>query len=655
MGAPGPRPDLTVISARDAAFANAATLIDVVDARRWRGGHCVLELPRDHAHVSLRSPDGAELRCSLVGEESSLSGGELRLLLIEAAEHPQLPTTSFRLAPIAARGDLERLARDQIIRSGQKLVWAISQRRQSERRDGATALIRISPAQRAFPTHQSRIVLESIEPPVGRGASTLKAPFAIMESWLSENGAPCPALRLRIPNAPDQNALMLSRTAIVLVLHQRRRFRDWLRERREAGEPVADPLDCDDVRQATGHALERPEAVEADGSIIVHNLQNVIANLETGSFDGLFVTRLPEGGAESGAVVDIHFFGAALGDDVGLVSTAADAGDFGVVPSDPGGAPHARLFRVESDGLRPRKMTDEDGLLDEILRNAADEERGATAGPTRSNGDRATSVQGRREKLIGAFNASLASAGHAGRFEAARFWDIFEPILMSSFVALATDATPEARAVLARIGGYDAYRRDPSLAQAALRRHELAKGLDEEGFREYCGAAAPLPHRFVAACGLSGLVTASADLLAQLEIWRLLAQPAVAPRVVKARISLGRAKDVADIARVAELLCDEAVVERAAIYCDDLGDLQEQAQSLRDYLTGRRDGEWIAFDAASRLSVIVDEANAYWRQIDAGRPEAVDDAERIPAQAKPDGLLATMRNFLLRGSRGLRS
>lgn len=648
MGAPGPAPDLTVVSAKDATFAEAATLVDVIDARRWRCGHCVLELPPDHAHVSLRSPDGAELRCSLVGEKTPMAGGELRLLLVESPDHSAPSPTLFRVASIAARGDWRRLARDQIARSGSRLVWAISQRRLVERRDGAVALAQLLPAQRAFPAHQSRVVLQSIDAPAGRGSSTLKAPFAIMENWLRENGAPCPALRIRIPNAPDQNEFMLARTAVVLVLHQRRRFRDWVRGQKDAGEPVVDPLVFDDIREATKDALERPEAVEADGSIVVHNLLNLVTHSDTAAFDGLSVTRLPDGGGESGMIVDIHFFGAALGDDVGLVGTVADAGDFGVVPADPGGVPYARLFRVESDGLRARKIGDEDILLDEILRLAADGERGVKAGPSPSSADRAMSVQGRREKFLASMNASLAPAGYAGRFDAARLWDIFEPLLVSSFVALAADAAPEARPLLPRLGGYEAYRYDPSLVQAAVRRHELANLIDDERFRDYRGVASSLLHRFVGACRLSGLVAQSADLPAQIAIWRLLAQPTAALRLIKARIALAGSEDLRQIGHVAELLLDEAIVERAAIYCDDLG-LEGEAQSLRVYLGRRKKGDWITFDDASRLAVIVEEANVYWRQIEVERAEAVEEAARGAPQPKAEGLLATMKNFFLGG------
>lgn len=645
------RPDLVVVSAKDPTFTNAATLVDIIDARRWRCGHCVLDLPQDHAYVSLRSPDGAELRFALTGEKTSLIGGEWRLLLTESPDSPVDPSVVFHLTSLSARGDWERLARDQIARSGAKLVWAICQRRHVERRNGAAVLVHLWPTHRIFPIHQSRIVIETIETPVERASSMLRAPFAIMENWLRENGAPRATFRIRVRNSLEQSEFMLGRTAIVLVMHQRRRLRDWIQKQREAGDPIVDPLTFDDIRRATGHSLECPEAVEASSAIIVHNLLNVIASSETTEFDGLSIRRLSEGAAaDAGAIFDIDFFGAALGDDVGLVSTAADAGDFGVVPSDPGGAPYVRLFRVESDGLRPCKIEDEDVLLDEILRLAADEESGATGTLVRSSADRAASAQGRREKLLVGLNSSLAATGYAGRFHAAKLWDLFEPVLLSSFVALVMDAASEARAALLKLGGYDAYRADPSLVQALLRQHEFTEAIEETTFQEHRGGSKSLVYRFVGACRVPGLVTPDADLPAQIQIWRLLMQAPLMRRLTTARITLNGAEGIVrNAVSATESLLDEATVERAAVYCDDL-ELEQEAGALRGYLLKRRDGEWTPLHDAARLAVVVEEANAYWKQLETDHAASAADAARSPTPAKPGGFFSTMRNFFGRGA-----
>jgi hypothetical protein len=636
-------PDLALISASDAGLG-AARLVDALDPPRLRSGFCVVELPPEHRHVVLRAADGAELRFILGDDASRADGGEMRLLLVEAAESEAEPPI-FRSVSLSARGDAERAARDQIARTGGRLVWAVRQTRRVERRDGAAALMRLAPAERIFPAQQSRIAVEAIDAPPTRGPTTLKAPFAIMENWLRENGAPCPTLRVRVPNAVRSDP-MFARSFVVIVLHQRRRFRAWLREQRAAGEPTVDPLTVADIRRAVDDPGERPEAVEGSQSIVAHRLASLLGATDGACFDGVSVTRLTEG--ESGLVSDLHFYGAALGDDIGLVCTSADAGDFGVVPDDPGGAPYARLFRIESEGAEPRRLSDGDRLLDEILRCAVDSEREAEGGASRREGERAASAQGRRERLLSGFNAGLAACGYGGRFQAARLWDIFEPLVMADFVALAQDVGPEGRAALSRLGGYDAYRADAALMEACARRAELTRGATEVRFRDYCGPSRPLLRRFLALCGAQGLAAADIDLSAETRLWALLDHADVAQRLITTRIELADAPDPARLDEAARLLIDEAIVERAAIYCDDL-QLYDEARTLRDYLERRRAGRWTRLEDAARLCIIVDDANAYWRRPQAERvAAAVEIRAPAPVAQKPDGLLATMRNLLRR-------
>lgn len=653
----GHRPDLVVISAEDAEFRKGATLLDVIDARRWRCGHCIFDLPQDHSYVSLRSPDGARVCFALTGEDSSFSGGEWRLLLTELPDGSPNSPVAFRLASLSARGGLERLTRDQIARSGPKLVWAICQRRYVERRDGAAIIAHLWPTHRAFPEHQSRIEIEAIDAPFERHSNMRRAPFAIMENWLRENGPPCIAFRIQIPNARDQSELILGRTAIFLVMHQRRRFRDWIREQRALGNPIADPLGFEDIRQATGFPLEDPEAVESSGAIIVHNLLDVVANPETSEFDGVAIRRISDGAvADGGAIFDLYFFGATLGDDVGLVSTSADIGDFGVVPSDPGGAPYVRLFRIESDGLQPRKVDDDDVLLDEILRLSATKERLSTRTLTFSSTEHAESVQDRREKFIAVLNSALASVGYDGRLHGAKMWDIFEPALLTSFVAMVEDADPEARAALLGFGGYEAYRTDPSLIQALMRQPDFARAIDETSFHENHGGSQSLVHRFASACRVSGIVAADADIRTQIQSWRIILQPSLARHLTVARITLVGAEEISQkkIEDTVALLLDEAIVERTIIFCDNL-ELEQEAKALRDYLSRRKGGEWTSLDEADRLSLMVQEANAYWRRIEENQAVAAAQATHPPMPAKPAGLLATMRNFFTRGSGRSRS
>jgi hypothetical protein len=646
--ATGPRPDLVIVSASDAKFADAM-LLDIVDARRWRCGHCVFDLPQDHNYVSLHSPDGSELRFELMGEDSSLVGGEWRLLLAELPESAPNSPIAFRLASMSARGGWERLARDQIARSGARLVWAICQKRRVERRDGAAIITELWPAHRVFPAHQSRIVIEAADLTFERYPNMQKAPFAVMENWLRENGAPCVALRIQIPNARDQGEFVMGRIAIALIMHQRRRLRDWIRERRTHGEPIADSLGFEDIRTATGCLLEEPEAVESSATIIAHNLLSVTSNSETSEFDGVAVRRASDGaGADSPAHFDVYFFGAALGDDVGLVSASASIGDFGVVPSDPGGAPYVRLFRVESDGLQPRRVDDDDILLDEILRLASAKEITPTAVPDGPRAEPIDSFQNRREAYLAILNSALVLADYDGRLHGAKLWDIFEPALLTSFVAMAEDADPEARAALLRIGGFEAYQSDPSLTQAMLQ-SDFARTLSGTSFKEYCGASKSIVHRFVGACRIAGLVAADADARTQIQCWHILAQPLLATHLATARITLAGTDDIPQkINHIAASLVDEAIVDRAALFCANLR-LEQEAEALRQYVARRNRGEWTSLSEAERLSLMVEEANAYWRRIE--QKQAISEDDEAPPQvpAKSAGIFAAVRNFFARG------
>lgn len=638
-------PEITAVSARDSNFADQATLVDVIDVRRWRSGHCVLPLPKDHSYVSLRSPDGAEICFALTGEQSSYVGGELRMLLAETPANASNAPLDYHLASLSARGNLERLTQDRIARSGSRLVWAIGQRRHVERQGGAAQLVYLWPAQLVFPGRQSRIVIEAVDSSADSAPAALRAPFAIMENWLRETGAPCATLRLRVPASLDQNDALLARTGVALVMHQRRRLRQWTREQKFFGGPTVDLLTFDDIRQATGRTEEHPDAVEADGAIIVHNLATLVSNPKASEFDGVSVRRHVENaGPQAGLLVDVEFFAAALGDDVGLVSTAADAGDFGVLPSDPGGAPYVRLFRVEADGLQPRRIEDNDALLDEILRLAAREERSAAGLPPHA-GDRAAESQRQREKLLVEFNALLSAAGYFGRFHAAKLWDLFEPLLMSNFVALATDAAPEARAMLLKLGGYEAYLSDPSLIEALLRGGEFARDADEKSFQQYRGASKSLVYRVAGAAHVPNLVVGEIDLPTQIHIWRLLTQASNARRLTTAGIALTSTDDVTQNAfHAADLLIDEDMVQRAAAYCDAAN--LPHGPALRDYLMRRKHGGWTSLDEAGRLAVIVEEANAYWRRHEA--EEAASAAEPARQQQKSGGLLAAVKNFFSR-------
>ncbi|MEF3368153.1 hypothetical protein V3H18_16580, partial [Methylocystis sp. 9N] len=247
----------------------------------------------------------------------------------------------------------------------------IGARRALERAD-ARLVIRLAPARRVFPAYQSRLVLEAAAFEAA-AADAREAPFAIMEHWLREGAAPRVILRLRIPDSIEESAALLGRCSVALAMNQRRRLKGWTLDQRVAGEPTVDPLTFDDLRQATGELQEHPDAVETAEPIVVANLLALLIDPDEVDAEGIALRRgLEKNAPGMGETVEIEFYGAALGDDVGLVCPAATAGDIAIAPHDPGGPPFARLFRVEGDGLAPRRATEDEALLDELMRRAAD-------------------------------------------------------------------------------------------------------------------------------------------------------------------------------------------------------------------------------------------------------------------------------------------
>jgi hypothetical protein len=652
-------PDLAVFGARDASFADAA-LLDFIDAKRWRSRGAPVDLPVGCAFVSLCAADGAELRLALADDET-FSGGEWRLLLVEQAEAPARGRIQFRTARLAARGDPDRFTREEVAASGARLVWAISQRRQriaigvEDDSGQAMSLVRLWPAQMLFPAQQCRLLIEALELDTQLRLAPLKAPFAIMEHWLSEAGAPMPTLRLRFPSL-EQSEAFLSRVAVVLVMHQRRRLRAFNLEQKRIGGAIIDTLSLADIRHATGWPEEHPDSTLSSAPIVVHNLRRLLAGADA-RFDGVAVRRRSSGNDDAGVAVEVDFFGAALGDDIGLVSAAADAGDLGVIPDDPGGARCARLFRVERDGLAALKVDEDDGVLDEILRVVAESEDSA-AGAASRTGEKTLSAQARREKLLSELNNSLAAANFSGRFAASKIWEILEPNFLAAFVALVEEATPAARAYLDRIGGFEAFRADPALVGALVRLQEFATGLSEAVLRELRLAAPSLPYRFAAACGLSRVLAPGADAAVQSAAWRVFSQPPTASagaqlpsaplarRLAAARITLDNSENLESRAlHVTRVLGSEAMVERAAIYYEETS-RREQGGTLRDYLARRRDGEWTMLAEAVALANVVDEADSYWREVEHAAP-------RVSAEgrSRKPGVFASVRSFFSRPGR----
>ncbi|WP_084679142.1 hypothetical protein [Methylocystis sp. ATCC 49242] len=601
------RPQLTLVSARDEDFSIAPTLIDVIDAARWRARIVISDIPSDHRFLRLFAADGSELRLVLGSEREQPPGGEWRLLMTLLPEAESADPVSFRLVPLPARGDLERLAREQTASAGARLVWAIGQRRAVERSESGALVARLAPARRIFPAFQNRLTLEAMPFEAEAAADTREAPFAIMQHWLREQGAPRAALRLRIPDSLEESAALLGRTSVALVLQQRRHLRGWMQEQKQAGEPVIDPLSFEDIRQATGEPGEHPDAVESSDAVVVANLLNLILDPEGAEADGVTVRRGDEKNPLGlGETVEIDFYGAALGDDIGLICPTAAAGDIGVAPADPGGPPFARLLRVEGDGLTPRRIGEDEPLLDDMMRRAAAAARATTSGPAaRIVAERAAGLRSRREKFVAVLNDALARASFKARFESAGLWDVFEPLAQTSFAALVADASAPARSHLEDLGGYAAYGVDPALTAALARGGVFAQAAQSPRFRSEARATPSLLQRYVAACGLEGITPAELDPAGQADALRALTQEQDALALREARIGLAADAGLRRAAVIAaRQLADESAVELAIVHFEQSHD-GETAARLADYLNARRAGEWTPPEHARTLAALL--------------------------------------------------
>ncbi|MBG0799052.1 hypothetical protein IYX23_15385 [Methylocystis sp. L43] len=636
------RPELTVVSARDERFTSAPTLIDVIGAARWRARIIVVDVPSEHRFVRLTAADGAELILALSAERELPQGGDWRLLLTLLPDAGGADPVAFRLAAFPARGDVERLSREQTAAAGARLVWAIGQRRVVERADNAV-VIRLAPARRIFPAYQSRLVLEAAPFESSAAADAREAPFAIMEHWLRESGAPRIILRLRIPDSIEESATLLGRCSVALAMNQRRRLKGWTLEQRSAGEPAVDPLTFDDLRQATGDPHEHPDAAETAEPVVVGNLLALLVDPDEAEVDGIALRRSREKAAPGmGETAEIEFYGAALGDDVGLVCPAAAPGDLGVAPVDPGGPAFARLFRVEGDALAPRRATDDEGLLDDLMRRAADAARAATGAAARAVAERAAGLKGRRDKFVASLNGALARAEVAARFEPPGLWDALEPLAQASFAALVIGETGPARARLQQLGGYGAFCADPALAAVIAEGGEFAQFTRPSAEAAPARSAPSLLARYLDACGAQGMAPAGVDATQEARLMRaLLKEPDVAA-LREARVALAIDDGVRrEAAKAARLIIDPAAVERARAHFAEAG-ATDAADMLEAYLDLRRAGGWAPPHEAPTLAALVARAGV---ERDVARLEAESLAQAPPAQERSKGLFAAMRGL----------
>ena len=632
VGQNAPLPQLTIVSARDDAFLLDPVLIDLIDSARWRSRIVFVDLPPDHRFLRLTAQDGAQLVLDLSRAFDHSLANDWRLLTLLAPEPGGGDDAiGLRVAALSARGDLDQLAREQFAAAGVRLVWAIGQRRAlTIAGDGAAQAV-LSPATQVYPIEQNRLTLEARAYDAEAAADVREAPFAIMQLWLAENGAPHAVLRLRLAESLEESASLLGRVSVAMALRQRQRLNNWMNVQKQAGEPVIDPVTFEDIRQATGDPSEQPVAVEVGEAVVVVNLLNLILDPESAGAAGVAVRRasLTRAGSTDGETIEIDFYGASLGDDVGLVSPSASPGDLGVAPTDPGGSPFVRLLRVEGDGLVPRRINDDDPLLDEMLRRATGAARATTGAAARVVADRASAQRSRRERLVAALNSALTRAHAPERLDSAGKWELFDPLLMTSFAAHgAMGSIP---------GGYAAYAADPALAIALSRAGALSVGGVATPARD-SRAAASLINRMLAALGLSGMAPSDMNVSMDAARQAMLLQKLTSSSADAAALRDAHVRLPSDIAlwdetvKAARRLGDDAVIDVAQTHFAAQGD-PEAATALTDYLAWRQAGNWLPAEDAVVLAGLI--ARAEIESADArARAEA---AALAPPPEKPKG------------------
>jgi hypothetical protein len=622
-----PHPQLTIVSARDDAFLLGPVVIDVIDPARWRSRIVFLDLPIDHRFVRLAAPDGAQIVLELSRASDPPAANDWRLLMVLAPEPGGGDAIGLRVAALSARGDLDQLAREQILATGARLVWAIGQRRAVTLLDDGGVLARLMPATQVYPVEQNRLTLEAKPYDAETAADPRDAPFAIMQLWLAENGAPRAVLRLRLAESLDESATLLGRVSVALALRQRQRLNSWTQAQRQVGEPTIDPLAFEDIRQATGDPTEHPDAVETGETVVVVNLLNLILDPDATDTAGVAVRRavVNRAGMAGGETIEIDFYGAALGDDVGLVSPSAAAGDLGVTPNDPGGSPFVRLLRIEGDGLVPRRINDDDPLLDEMLRRATGAARATSGAAARAVAERASAQRGRRERFIVALNATLAKANAPDRLENAGRWELFDPLLQTSFAA---------RAALGPIpGGYAGYVVDPTLAIALARAGALSAERATTPTRDNRSAPSLL-NRMLATLGLAGMAPHEMDAATQaLFLQKLMTSSSDAAALRDAHVSLPT--DIThwdETVKAARRLGDTSVIDVAQAHFVAHDD-PEAASALADYLAWRQAGNWLPATDAAVLAALIARA-----ETESAEARAREEAAALaPPPEKPKG------------------
>lgn len=407
----------------------------------------------------MTSGDGKTVTIRLVADLALVAETKTQILMALVDKNEGDGDILLELKPLESNDSLISAIRREITQQSSKLLWALSQSHVYERFEENDWLLWLAPATRVYPSTQARIVILPQPLDLHASADMRQAPFSIMQHWLNENGAPRAIIQIRLPQTLEDTTQLLRRVYAFIAMRQRQRLNIWNQLQKLNGAPQIDPLNLIDLRTATGRFDECPDTVASDGSISIVNLLRLILDPEKYAGHGIAVRRqaISEGNRKNGEIVEVDFFAATLGDDVGLVCPTAMVGDLLIAPVDPGGPEKLRLLRFSPDGLQPLRAREDDPLAGEIINYVMQVSQ-------------ATSFQSQlrkcRECFTALLNKSLTGVLTISPFDLSDAWEGLDPLMQLSYARLVSRIAPMKRQRLFALGGYLAYAADPALATA---------------------------------------------------------------------------------------------------------------------------------------------------------------------------------------------
>ena len=441
---------------------------------------------------------------------------------------------------------------------------------------------------------------------------------------------------------------LLGQTAVVHVMHQRLRLNEWREQARQDGDPTIDLLTVQDMHEALGELGEEAPVVAGTEAIVAFNLFRIIEAAQNEPYEADGIRVRPVGAPASAAKsIEIEFSGAALGDDVGIVSNWANPGQLLARPHDPAGSPHARLFRIGDNELRPLTLDEDYPPLKDVMQLAGEREISIPAKP--ASGPANAEQLSAAAQVISSFRARL---GHAG----ADFIDNakghgWDAIVTAAYVGTVTAHGSRSVEAAQQAGGYDAFLDDPAIVGAVARDPNLIDDFSTVAGRR-SGGAGHLAARLAGSLGMPELVDSNLTETAQIQAWRVIRVPGVARKLTTARIGL---QGPAELLRRAELigdtLSDLPSLHKAIISLRDRGET-ERADELADYVQ-RRKSEWTPLPAAESLAQTMDRVNAYWREFETGIETPATQSPAPDHTRSPADLLDAVGRLLVR-ARALR-